>query len=180
MIAWRFGRPDAIDNWYEIRADIRGPDVEAQHGRLARLIDSVRFDPPVVPLDVSAAGRAAALDLLDAYLDGQAADDPAWACFPRTEGAQVSEIRSEPFGPQPALRLPSAARPCSGRVSSRSGRPRCRSNGVSGRASLADAGWQRSTAASMPTEAGASIPNPIHSPAPGNEDVSRPTASDTQ
>jgi hypothetical protein len=48
-IAWRFARPDSIDNWYEIRADIRGPGVEALLAEVQALVDSVRYGPATTP-----------------------------------------------------------------------------------------------------------------------------------
>lgn len=98
-VVWRFARPGSMDNWYEIRAEIRGPGEDSLLRAVERMVDSVRFDPPVVPLDVTAAGRAKALAAVGRFLDAQAAEDPAWACFPRTEGARPAEITREPNGP---------------------------------------------------------------------------------
>jgi hypothetical protein len=68
----------------------------------------VRFDPPVTPLDASAAGRANALDELGAFLDEQAADDTTWDCFPRLAGARDAVISREPYGAE--LEVPLAVR----------------------------------------------------------------------
>lgn len=57
-------------------------------------------------LDEGAAGRASALDELEAFLDGQAADDATWDCFPRLVGARDAVISREPYGPELAARLP--------------------------------------------------------------------------
>jgi hypothetical protein len=104
-VEWRFARPGLMDNWYEIRADLRGPGEAGLLLAVERMVDSVRFDPPVTPLDASPAGRAAALDELGAFLDAQAADDATWDCFPRLPGARDAVISREPYGPELAVPL---------------------------------------------------------------------------
>jgi len=107
-VEWRFARPGSINNWFLIRADVRGPGEEGLLAAVERMVQSVRFDPPLVPLDRSAVGRATALAAVSRFLDEQAEEDPTWACFPRTEGTRIGEITREPNGP--ALAAPLAVK----------------------------------------------------------------------
>lgn len=43
---WTLTNPGALDNYYEIDAFIRGPDLGPIEGQLASLLASVRYDPP--------------------------------------------------------------------------------------------------------------------------------------
>jgi hypothetical protein len=98
-IEWRFARPDSIHNWYVVRADVRGPGTDAMLGQVQAMIDTLRWDPPLEPLDVGPLGRASAIASVGRYLDRVADDDATWSCFPRGPGARVAEIRREPSGP---------------------------------------------------------------------------------
>ena len=95
-LVWTIARPGSVDNFYTVQADIRGPDVAGQRQEAEALITSLRFDPAVVPLEVSdAAAERAATQALATMTAG----DSAWACFPGTPGARQMRITSFPQGP---------------------------------------------------------------------------------
>ena len=93
---WTIARPGSVDNFLTIQADIRGPDVADQLRQVEALVASLRFDPPVVPLEISdaAAERAATKALAT-----MTAIDPAWSCFPGKPGARQIRVTSFPQGP---------------------------------------------------------------------------------
>jgi hypothetical protein len=95
-VQWTIAKPGSVDNSYEIRADIKGPDVADQLRQVEALVSSLRFDPPVVPLEATdaAAERAATRALAT-----MTASDPAWACFPAKPGARQVRVTSFPQGP---------------------------------------------------------------------------------
>jgi hypothetical protein len=95
-VQWTIARPGSVDNSYEIRADIKGPDVAEQLHQLDALVSSLQFDPPVVPLEATdaAAERAATRALAT-----MTASDAAWACFPGKAGARQMRVTSFPQGP---------------------------------------------------------------------------------
>jgi hypothetical protein len=103
-MSWTIARPGSVDNAFVIRADIRGPDVDGQAQQVEAVIASVRFDPPVVPLDP---GEAAAERAATAALATLARDDPAWACFSGKPG--VRQMRISSFVSGPALVEPQVA-----------------------------------------------------------------------
>ena len=95
-VQWTIARPGSVDNSYEIRADIKGPDVADQVHQVEALVSSLRFDPPVVPLETT---EAAAERAATQALATMTATDPAWACFPGKPGARQMRVTSFPQGP---------------------------------------------------------------------------------
>ncbi len=95
-MSWTIARPGSVDNAFVIRADIRGPDVDGQARQVEALIASVRYDPPVVPLEP---GEAAAERAANAAIASLARDDPTWACFSGTPGLERMRISSLVSGP---------------------------------------------------------------------------------
>jgi hypothetical protein len=101
---WTLPSPGSVDNSYQIRAVVRGPDFDLMTRQLQGLIASVRYDPPVARLPATGAALDAALATT---LDELAASSPAWHCFPAHVGTATATISEFPGGP--ALGAPHAA-----------------------------------------------------------------------
>jgi hypothetical protein len=93
---WTIARPGSVDNSFTVQADIRGPDVAGQLQQVEALVKSLRYDPPVVPLEL---GDAAAEGAATKALATMTTTDPAWACFPGKPGIRQMRITSFPSGP---------------------------------------------------------------------------------
>jgi hypothetical protein len=94
-LTWTLSRPGSVDNFYTIRATLRGPDAGPLQVQVEALIASLRYDPPVVPLPSGAGAAAAAAASALAVLNK---DSPAWACFVPV-GTHQLIIDSLPMGP---------------------------------------------------------------------------------
>ena len=94
-LTWTLARPGTVDNFYTIRATLRGPDLAPVEAELQALIASLRYDPPVVPLPSGAGAAPAAAASALAVLSK---DAPAWACLV-TMGTKQLVIDSLPMGP---------------------------------------------------------------------------------
>ena len=107
---WTIARPESVDNYFLVQADIRGPDVADQLRQVDALVASLRFDPPLVPLEISdaAAERAATKALAT-----MASTDPSWECFPARPG--IRHMRITAFASGPGLAEPQVAT-CSTRI----------------------------------------------------------------
>lgn len=102
-LTWTLALPESVDNYYTIRASIRGPHLARFEGELQALVGSLRYDPPVVPLpSASGAAEAAAAKALGIF----AKDSPTWACFPapgQTRHVEISALTSGPTLAQPQV-----------------------------------------------------------------------------
>jgi hypothetical protein len=101
---WTLPSPGTVDNSYQVRAVVRGPDLDLMTSQLQSLIASVRYDPPVVRLPATGTALDAALATT---LDELAASSTAWHCFPARVGSAAGTISEFPGGP--ALGVPRAA-----------------------------------------------------------------------
>ena len=94
-LVWTISRPGTVDNFYEVRADMRGPGLDQMRSQLEAMIQSLRYDPPVVPLPPGSAAMAAAeANALAALVK----DSPVWGCF-SLSGPGSMVIDSMPNGP---------------------------------------------------------------------------------
>jgi hypothetical protein len=84
-LRWTLSVPDKAMSLYNIEARMRAPGLDLARAQVQALIASIRYDPPLVPLDPSDAGR-----VLAAGLEAAARDDPGLACFPRVPGASAT------------------------------------------------------------------------------------------
>jgi hypothetical protein len=109
-VQWTIARPGSVDNSYEIRADIKGPDVADQLHQVAALVSSLQFDPPVAQLEAT---DAAAEQAATKALAVMASTDPSWACFPGKAGIRQMRVTALVSGP--ALAQPQVAT-CSTRI----------------------------------------------------------------
>ena len=93
---WTIAVPGSVDNYYSIQAEIRGPNLVALQNQATALIDSIRYDPAVVPLPTdAAAGEAAAAKALASL----ASSSPTWRCFPPKPGSGQMLVTSLTSGP---------------------------------------------------------------------------------
>jgi hypothetical protein len=79
----------AFNQTYALLANVRGPDVDALLAEVRQVFASVHYEPPPTPLPTDAAAESA---VLRNALDQLGATDPAYACFPRTAGAERSAV----------------------------------------------------------------------------------------
>ena len=103
-LVWTLSRPSSVDNFIQIHAFVRGPDLALLTGQLQALISSTRYDPPVPRLPTSTGERDAAIGKA---LDSLARTSAAWRCFPGRIGSAVGVISEYPAGP--ALTAPHRA-----------------------------------------------------------------------
>lgn len=54
---WTLSNPGALDNYFEIDAFIRGPDLGLIEDQLTSLLASLRYDPPATPAPVASGGQ---------------------------------------------------------------------------------------------------------------------------
>ncbi len=97
-IEWSIARPDSLNNWVTIKAQMRGPDIEPLERQVDAVIASIRWEPPVVPIDRGPIGRLGASAALGRYLESAAGSDPTYSCFLAADGERVSEIDHVPGG----------------------------------------------------------------------------------
>ena len=95
-LTWTLARPGSVDNYYTIRATVRGPNLAPFETALQAVVASLRFNPPVVPLP---SGPGAAETAAAAALSALGKDSPTWACFPAPGGTRQMEIRALTNGP---------------------------------------------------------------------------------
>ncbi|GAC1666137.1 MAG: hypothetical protein NVS9B8_07450 [Candidatus Limnocylindrales bacterium] len=103
-LVWTLSRPSSVDNFVELHALVRGPDLALLTGQLQALVSSIRYDPPVMRLPTSTGERDAAIGKA---LDSLARTSAAWRCFPHQIGSAVGVISEYPDGP--ALAAPHRA-----------------------------------------------------------------------
>ena len=109
-VQWTIARPGSVDNSYEIRADVKGPDVADPLHQVEALVSTLQFDPPLVRLETT---NAAAEQAATKALAVMAATDPSWACFPGKPGIRQMRVTALVSGP--ALAQPQVAT-CSTRI----------------------------------------------------------------
>ena len=95
-LTWTIARPGSVDNFYSITANLRGPGLAQMRSQLDALIESLRFDPPVVPLPTGSAAAEAAMANALAVLVKQS---PIWGCFATHPGVGHMLISTLPNGP---------------------------------------------------------------------------------
>jgi hypothetical protein len=93
---WTLPSHGSVDNSYQLRAVVRGPDLDLMTSQLQALISTVRYDPPVARLPVTGAALDAALATT---LGELAASSAAWRCFPAHVGSATGTISEFPGGP---------------------------------------------------------------------------------
>ena len=103
-LVWTLARPSFVDNFLEIRALVRGPDLAGLTAQLRDMISTIRYDPPVEQLPRTSAELNAALGKA---LGALANTSAAWRCFPAHVGSAVGTISEYPGGP--ALQAPHQA-----------------------------------------------------------------------
>lgn len=103
---WVVAMPRTDHGMYEIDAEIRAPELDRRETQVRALVASFRFDPPVVPLPVGAAGDTAAATAARTALAALRAHSHQYDCFPTVPGmSRHATIVEPPMGPvlaQPA------------------------------------------------------------------------------
>jgi hypothetical protein len=95
-LVWTLTRPSSVDNFLQIRALVRGPDIAGLTGQLRDMISTIRYDPPVAQLPRTSAELNAAISKA---LGALANTSAAWRCFPAHVGSAVGTISEFPGGP---------------------------------------------------------------------------------
>jgi hypothetical protein len=113
-IEWKLSMPGITNNWYEIHADLQGPDLDRLRAQVEAMVASLRYNPPVVPLPTGEAGEAAMRRAYVEALAGLTEDSLAFSVFPTEPGTSVPcRVTQEPSGP-PLRRALDAT--CSGAI----------------------------------------------------------------
>ena len=101
--AWTIGMPGVLDNWYVIRAAMRGPGIDKLRQQADALARSLRFDHPAPTLPTDAASMASALSKGIDAMDRDARESShskMYACFSRTpDSSAQATIEDGPGGP---------------------------------------------------------------------------------
>jgi len=95
-LIWTLARPSSVDNFFQIAALVRGPDLGVITDQLRTLISSVRYEPPMTRLPATASERDVAIGKA---LDALAGSSAAWRCFPPHIGSAAGVISEFPGGP---------------------------------------------------------------------------------
>ncbi len=85
-MTWTLSRPGSVDNYYTVRAQLAGPRLDDERAEVAALIDSVRYDPPIISLPSDPGADDAAIATA---LSVMAKDSPTWRCFPTKPGVSA-------------------------------------------------------------------------------------------
>jgi hypothetical protein len=98
---WKLTMPGFVDNWYEIHADMRGPDLDLLRAQVEALVASLHYDPPPVPLPSGPAGETAMREAVARTLASLAGEYAGYGVFPTDPGTSRScRITQEPQGPE--------------------------------------------------------------------------------
>jgi hypothetical protein len=95
LSTWKIARPDALNNWVQLDADLAAVGQAARIAQMTALIQSFRFDPGPVPLDLGAADQVADLALANLRLQ----DAEGFRCFPGNGRSVEVEISAAPGAP---------------------------------------------------------------------------------
>jgi hypothetical protein len=95
-------------NNFRIVAAVRGPLTAALEAEVRSLVESINYDPPVVPLPVDPAARAALGQTVLASALGQLSPvlPKGSDCFPRETGSKSASLSVAPDGPKLSKPLP--------------------------------------------------------------------------
>ena len=92
VLTWKIARPDSLDNWIQLDADVLGPGDALVRSQVDALIASFRVVPPPMPLDVADGDRIG-----NCALAAMRADDPeAYACFPPVGHSMLASVTAVP------------------------------------------------------------------------------------
>lgn len=100
-VEWKLTMPGSVDNWYEIHAAMRGPDLDPLRAQVEALVASLRYDPSPVPLPTGAAGETAMREAVARTLGSLASEYAGYGVFPTEPGtSRQCRVTQEPQGPE--------------------------------------------------------------------------------
>jgi hypothetical protein len=106
LLSWSIARPDAAGGWYQLDAEVRGPEEAAMRQQLEALVASVAFEPPVEPLpDDRRSLTDMAFEAMQ-RLKADPDDGPAYGCFLDRPGVRPGAVDRMPGVRPLANRLP--------------------------------------------------------------------------